>query len=112
MDDTVALFITWTTYGTWLPGDNRGYVSNTLSPKGGFCPKHNQPGSPYAANDAYTRERARAIQRWPTVWLTSAQATIVAKSLVGVATKRKWMILRAAVMSNHVHVLVIGWESG
>lgn len=24
-DDTVRLFITWTTYGSWLPGDMRGW---------------------------------------------------------------------------------------
>ena len=23
MNDTIAVFITWTTYGTWLPGDFR-----------------------------------------------------------------------------------------
>ena len=25
-DDPLAFFITWTTYGTWLPGDDRGWV--------------------------------------------------------------------------------------
>lgn len=24
MNDTIAMFITWTTYRTWLPGDLRG----------------------------------------------------------------------------------------
>ena len=26
MDDPLALFLTWTTYGLWLPGDERGWV--------------------------------------------------------------------------------------
>lgn len=26
MDDPLALFLTWTTYGSWLPGDERGWV--------------------------------------------------------------------------------------
>ena len=26
MDDPIAYFITWSTYGTWLPGDQRGWV--------------------------------------------------------------------------------------
>jgi hypothetical protein len=26
MDDPLALFLTWTTYGQWLPGDERGWV--------------------------------------------------------------------------------------
>ena len=25
-DDPVAFFLTWPTYGTWLPGDHRGWV--------------------------------------------------------------------------------------
>ena len=25
MDDYAGFFITWTTYGTWLPGDARGW---------------------------------------------------------------------------------------
>jgi REP element-mobilizing transposase RayT len=108
MIDPVALLITWTTYGTWLPGDERGYVSNTLHRGGGFEPKHNQPGTPYTADDAYTRERARSLQEWPTVWLTPPQANVVAHSLVRVAVERGWMVLRAAIMSNHVHVVVTG----
>jgi REP element-mobilizing transposase RayT len=41
------------------------------------------------------------------VWLTASQATVVAASLVAVAEKREWIILRAAVMANHVHVVVL-----
>lgn len=26
MSEPLAYFITWTTYGTWLPGDPRGWV--------------------------------------------------------------------------------------
>lgn len=108
MIDPVALFLTWTTYGTWLPGDERGYVTNTLTPGGGFIPKENRPGTVYTADDEYTRERAQDLQQWPTVWLTASQALVVANSVVNVATKRNWMILRAAVMSNHVHLVVTG----
>lgn len=27
MPDPLAFFLTWTTYGTWLPGDERGWVA-------------------------------------------------------------------------------------
>ena len=27
MSDVLAYFLTWTTYGTWLPGDARGWVN-------------------------------------------------------------------------------------
>src|SRR3954454_4062773 len=35
---TFALHITWTCYGTWLPGDERGHVSDVIFPDGGFVP--------------------------------------------------------------------------
>jgi REP element-mobilizing transposase RayT len=101
-----AMFFTWTTYGTWLPGDERGHVSNRLRPDGRFEPKQNRPGTPYAAGDPFTRQRARELQSWPTVWLTEPQAAVVAKSLAELSQLRGWMILRAAVMSNHVHVVL------
>jgi REP element-mobilizing transposase RayT len=109
MTDPVALFITWTTYATWLPGDERGHVSNQLTRQDGFHPKENRPGAPYAKGNAFTHERAQSLQKWPTVWLTPPQAMIVANSLVEVALKQGWVILRAAIMANHVHVVVIDY---
>ena len=81
-----AIHITWTTYGTWLPGDPRGYVSNTRSPRGGFIPKQNTPGTPLTADDPFTRARAAEAQLYPTVWLTREQATCVATGLIAAAS--------------------------
>jgi REP element-mobilizing transposase RayT len=106
-DKPFALHITWTCYGTWLPGDRRGYVSNTLLPEGGFDPRHNTPGTPCTADDAYTRDRARALQKRATVLLSPEQALVVAEALVDAAHARGWRIVRGAVMANHVHVLVM-----
>ncbi|MCA9109357.1 MAG: hypothetical protein KDA52_05390 [Planctomycetaceae bacterium] len=30
MSEPLAFFLTWTTYGTWLPGDERGWVDDRL----------------------------------------------------------------------------------
>ncbi len=105
-DKPFALHITWTCYGTWLPGDRRGYVSNTLLPDGSNLPKQNTPGTPYTADDARTRRRAQALQKHPTVRLNLSQAGCVAEALLEAANTRDWHILRAAVMSNHVHVVI------
>jgi REP element-mobilizing transposase RayT len=105
-DDIFALHITWSTYGTWLPGDRRGHVSNVLLPGGGFAPKQNTFGTPVLPGDPYTQERARALQQHKTVWLTCEQALIVAHALVEAARTRSWRILRAAIMSNHMHVVI------
>ncbi|MSR59099.1 MAG: hypothetical protein EXS05_15885 [Planctomycetaceae bacterium] len=106
-DDPFALFITWTCYGTWLPGDERGYVAHTLLQPHGFLPRQNTPGTPYAKDNAYTRQIAKALQKGETVNLTFDQAMCVARSLVDSAVKRQWRILRAAIMANHVHLVVI-----
>ena len=42
--------LTWTTYGTWLPGDQRGFVSNVPNGSGPEV-RHNIPGTPYDADD-------------------------------------------------------------
>ena len=41
--------LTWTTYGTWLPGDRRGFVGLQRDLQG--VPSiHNSPGTPYDAD--------------------------------------------------------------
>jgi REP element-mobilizing transposase RayT len=102
-----ALHISWTCYATWLPGDERGYVSNTLLPEGGFLPKENRPGTPYAEGDAYTRKQARNLQKDSTVYLPADLAEVAARAIVDAARKRGWRIIRAAFMANHVHVVIM-----
>jgi REP element-mobilizing transposase RayT len=106
-DQPFALHETWTCYGTWLPGDERGYVSNTLLPTGGYVPKENTPGTPYTADDPTTRDRARSLQKGETVFLNHEQALIAARALVKAAQERNWRIVRAALMCNHIHVVVM-----
>jgi REP element-mobilizing transposase RayT len=106
MDSVFAWHITWTCYGTWLPGDERGHVSNIIHRDGGWEPKRNTPGSPAAAGDANMRERARALQKGETVWLTVAQAECAARAMVDAARRRGWRIMRAAIMSNHIHAVI------
>jgi len=102
-----ALHVSWTCYATWLPGDKRGYVSNTLVPTGGFLPKENTAGTPYTADDPYTRDRARALQKDSTVYHPAQLAEVAARAMVEAARKRGWRIIRAALMANHVHVVII-----
>ena len=107
-----ALLITWTTFGTWLPGDRRGYVSNTLRDDGSFAPKHNITGTPVMAADRKTWFNARRLQRFPTVRLIQPQPIVVAEAIVAASIERGWQILRAAIMWNHVHVLITRCPDG
>ena len=69
-----ALLETWTCYGQWLPGDPRGYVSNTLTEEG-YRTKRNQPGTAYDRDERATHRRAKTLQKHPTTWLTAELAT-------------------------------------
>lgn len=101
-----AIHITWTCYANWLPGDERGHVSNVLLASGGSLPKENAPGTPYRGGDAFTYRMARRLQKAPTARLDAELARWAAEALVDAARKRGWRILRAALMANHVHAVI------
>jgi hypothetical protein len=48
MSEPLAYFLTWTTYGTWLPGDSRGWVNRHR--KGGVIVE-----APCPALESYAR---------------------------------------------------------
>jgi REP element-mobilizing transposase RayT len=97
--------LTWTTYGTWLPGDGRGFVSE-LRDESGEKVLHNTPGTPCDADLPPLQAYAASIMSEDAVRLDQAQADAVAAQLRETAAHRGWWILVLAVMANHVHVVV------
>ena len=99
-------FLTWTTYGTWLPGDDRGFVSPTFaSPKPGA--RRNQLGTAFDRGGDDLQTQARTNLKGKPIWLSPEQATVIRHQIDETAMYRGWTILAGAIMSNHVH-LVIG----
>src|SRR3972149_2947780 len=49
-----ALLLTWTCYGTWLPGDPRGSTSHRRTPDGDWLPRENDFGMEPAPSDTET----------------------------------------------------------
>ena len=98
-------FLTWTTYGTWLAGDKRGFVSNVRAPSGRSV-RHNEPGTPYAADHVGLHRAVATKVAGNEVRLTAPQAVAVAGQLRETAAYRDWQVLALAVMANHVHVVV------
>ena len=88
----LAYFITWTTYGAWLPGDERGWLK-----KGSSVIQAPDPEWNAAARYAMTDE--------PVV-LTQAQRNLVDSVIVKHCEIRKWILHARNVRSNHVHVVV------
>ncbi len=98
--------LTWTTYGTWLPGDRRGFVSPVRTGSGEL-ELHNIPGMPVDADLPALREHACKKLLGSPVWLSSEQASVALTQFQETAAYRADDLLAAAIMSNHVH-LVIG----
>src|SRR5947208_16332563 len=105
MECVMTWLLTWTTYGTWLPGDVRGFVSGVRT-ETGETQIHNQPGTPVDADIPSLYRHAHSIMKQPEVRLTAAQAQAVIGQFRETATHCGWVLHAAAVMGNHVHLVV------
>src|SRR5580704_14675510 len=97
--------LTWTTYGTWLPGDERGFVSAVRHPSGTQA-THNEPGTEYDRERPHLQGFSRATQKLPARRLTRDQAIAVCRQIQATADLRGWKVFAVAVMANHAHVVV------
>ena len=102
--------LTWTTYGTWLPGDERGFVGRVPDADGEHV-IHNVPGEPYDFDDPrLSADAVRHVKGSP-VRLTHEHARVCVEALVEVCEKYGLTIHAGAVMANHVHLVVSSPES-
>jgi REP element-mobilizing transposase RayT len=92
--EPLAYHITWTTYGTWLHGDVRGWVE-----KG-------DPG--VKPPDPIREEQARERMAESAVVLTPDQRVIVEDTIRRHCQIRGWQLHAVNVRTNHVHVVVTG----
>lgn len=98
-------FLTWTTYGSWVPGDPRGSTSATHS-LDRKIELHNRPGTlPAPPNEALERY-AHEIRKHPVVILDRHMAAIIDEQLRDTAAWRGWKVLILAIMVTHVHVVI------
>ena len=82
--------VTWTTYGTWLQGDERGYVKN---------------GQILPADDNLKSVNEKQ-QKFETFKLNSNHKQIVKDAILAGAKIVNQEIIALAVCSNHIHLLV------
>jgi hypothetical protein len=62
-------FLTWHTYGTWLPGSQRGFVGETRD-AGSVKLLRNEPGTPYAADMPGLHEYVKSQLKGPPILLS------------------------------------------
>ena len=93
---TLAYFLTWTTHGTWLHGDDRGSVDRF----------HNTPDTPHLAPDP-ARQAAQAFRMTgPAACLRHDHRIVVEAAIRDHCEFRGWQLHALNVRSNHVHVVV------
>jgi REP element-mobilizing transposase RayT len=92
MVKTLGYMVTWTTYGTWLQGDKRGFVKD---------------GKILEASTELEQDNKKR-QSSDKVSLTKEQREIVRISILREAEKIKESILAISVRSNHVHAVIEG----
>jgi len=90
MGETYGYMVTWTTYGTWLQGDKRGFVKKgkVLSGSEGL-------------QQANERRRMEEV-----VKLKKVESEVVRKAMLEEAVRIGEEILALSLRSNHVHVVV------
>jgi REP element-mobilizing transposase RayT len=100
MDAPVAYFLTFRTYGTWLPGDERGFVD------------HRRDGEDSWARGEDERRAAQAgcFRRWTERVFGNDERACVNRAMETTCQHRGWTLFACNVRTNHVHVVVSAAE--
>lgn len=98
--------LTSTTYGTWLPGDARGFVSPAPVDDGLRLELHNIPGTPYDSVLPMLNEAARSRLRSGPILFAKAHAEVIGEQFQETATYRQGKLLAYSIMRNHMHIVV------
>jgi REP element-mobilizing transposase RayT len=96
MPEPLAFFLTWPTYGTWLPGDGRGWVEY-------------QHG--WQLPDSVIRLEAAAIMKEGACILDRAQRSLVEKTIADHCRIRGWQLHAVNCRTNHLHIVVAAHQS-
>jgi|WetSurMetagenome_2_1015567.scaffolds.fasta_scaffold174151_2 REP element-mobilizing transposase RayT len=91
MSQPIAYFLTWTTYGSWLPGDQRGWQKKER----GFQ-------DPSLTLQRYSR---KLMTEQPCV-LKPDQRQCVENSIRSFCQSQQWQLLAVKCLPCHVHIVV------
>ena len=98
-------FLTWTTYGSWLPGDERGFVgTERVAPhlRQINNQPHTQPSKPNTQLAQFSKRQLKA----PVILLDVDQAHDLFEQFQETVTHRQWLLVAVGVMRTHLHVVV------
>jgi REP element-mobilizing transposase RayT len=100
MSDVLAYFLTWTTYGTWLPGDSRGWVN-----------QHRTHGEVVDPPTPRLADYARRLLKEPPIKFDTEMRAVADKAIREACAEFNWTIRALEVRSTHVHVVVTAHDS-
>ncbi|MFN8742406.1 MAG: hypothetical protein ACK5YR_20940 [Pirellula sp.] len=89
--EPLAFFLTWTTYGTWLPGDERGWT-DARKGKRGYEPRLYKHATDMLSEPPFT--------------LSEFHRSIVFETISDHCNVRNWILHSCNPRTNHVHVVV------
>jgi REP element-mobilizing transposase RayT len=94
--EPLAHFLTWRTYGTWLPGDDRGWVSRD----------RNSYSEPMNWPDSHLANGSRARMVTAPVSLSDPMRERIDSILREACAHRGWALVALNVRTNHVHAVI------
>jgi REP element-mobilizing transposase RayT len=89
-DEPIAYFMTWTTYGTWMPGDQRGWWR----------------GHDFHRQNDLMCDMSVSNMKESAFTLSPDQRGIVEATLTRHCEIRSWALHTANARTNHIHVVV------
>ncbi|MFQ5424477.1 MAG: transposase [Phycisphaerae bacterium] len=96
--------LTSTTYGTWLPGDQRGFVSRAATSDGGHRVR-NVPGTTYDSDQGDLAESARERMKGKPVYWGAEHARVVHDAFLEAATTHGISLIAFSIMRDHAHIV-------
>ncbi|MGL4423493.1 MAG: hypothetical protein ACRCZF_22745 [Gemmataceae bacterium] len=92
MPEVLGFFLTWSTYGTWLPGDSRGWIDY---------------GSGWQLPDPIRQLEAQSQMTENACLLDREQRNLVEKTICEHCSIRGWTLYAVNCRTNHLHVVVL-----
>ncbi len=91
MSEPLGYFLTWSTYGTWLPGDARGWIEHREG---------------WKAPDPVRQLEAGQLMKEPPCLLNEDQRQAVENQIAQTCKYRGWELRAVNCRSNHIHIVV------
>ncbi len=92
----LGYLLTWTTFGTHLPGDDRGWVH----------PAMNEYGTPTGRPDSVLLETCEGVMGGSAYRLGERSRPVVMRAILDHCTHRAWRARAINVRTDHVHMVV------